>query len=113
MVGVQNLACLVKPYAVLRKPLAVLQTPVAILIAGNLLLSACSNIPDACGLGFSHGDCPLFPGETAQFPSDDALCRSYGLRYGSKDYDRCRIAKGSVRAETKARIDTEWWKNPL
>jgi len=99
MVGFQNLAFLVKP--------------ITVVIAGNLLLSACADIPDACGFGFSHGDCPLFPGETAQFPSDDVICRSYGLSAGSASYERCRIAKASVRAETKAKIDTDWWKNGL
>ncbi len=92
---------------------ALCKTPTAALFGASLLLGGCEQIEGACDLGLAHHDCPLFAGETPEFPSDDVICRSYGMKEGSKDYAICRASKASVRGETKATINTEWWKNPL
>jgi hypothetical protein len=89
------------------------KTPTAVLFAASLLLSGCADIEGACDLGLAHRDCPLFSGEQPEFPSDDVICRSYGMKIGSKDYAACRASKASIRNETKTAIDTEWWKNGL
>jgi hypothetical protein len=87
--------------------------PITALLAGMLLLSGCADFPGRCSLGISHEDCAPSPSLANQFPTDDAICRSYGLKFGTPDYARCRAAKASVRDETKDTINTEWWRNPL
>jgi hypothetical protein len=87
--------------------------PITVLLAGTLLVSGCADFPGRCGLGISHEDCAQAPGEANQFPTDDAICRSYGFKFGEPDYARCRAAKASLRDETKTAIDKQWWQNPL
>jgi hypothetical protein len=59
-----------------------------------LALSGCANHPLDCSLGISHNDC--LPG-TAGYQaianrqnSADAVCQSYGLRFGTAEYAQCR-----------------------
>jgi hypothetical protein len=87
--------------------------PILALTAACLLLSGCANFPGGCGIGIAHEDCAPVGSAANQFPSDDAICRSYGFVPGGRDYARCRAAKASVQGETKALINAEWWKNPL
>jgi hypothetical protein len=90
-----------------------IRKPITASLATSLLLAGCADFPGRCSLGLSHEDCAPAPTAANQFPSDDAICRSYGFKYGSKDYVRCRTAKASLRGETHETINTEWWKNPL
>jgi len=87
--------------------------PIIALLAGTLSVSGCADFPGRCDLGLSHEDCAPAPEEANQFPGDDAICRSYGLKFGTPDYTRCRAAKASLRDETKSAIDMQWRQNPL
>ena len=58
------------------------------------LCVGCANHPVDCGVGIYHADC--LPG-TAGYADpnrfaaeDDALCKSYGLSYGTPTYADCR-----------------------
>jgi hypothetical protein len=87
--------------------------PIAALALTCLLLGGCANFPGGCLFGVSHEDCEPAASAANQFPTDDAICRSYGFQFGGPDYARCRAAKASVQAGTKAAIDAQWWKNGL
>jgi hypothetical protein len=73
-----------------------------------LVLSGCANHPLDCSLGISHPDC--LPG-TAGYQAianrqnnADALCQSYGLRFGTAEYAQCRQNIDSQQSAREAAV---------
>ncbi|WP_158810104.1 hypothetical protein [Beijerinckia sp. L45] len=77
-----------------------------------LLLAGCG--AQDCALDLAHGSCPgVGPVAVSQFPRDDASCRSYGLRPGTRAYAKCREQKRHVQRLTKDETDYGFLRNPL
>jgi hypothetical protein len=67
-----------------------------------LALAGCANHPLDCAMGFYHSDC--LPGTVAydtvhaQTENDDAICKSYGLQFGTPEYAQCRQNAANQRS---------------
>ena len=83
----------------------------ALLAAIALATAGCD--PRDCALGIANGDCYPQASALAAFPQDDAICRSYGLEPGTRDYRLCREAKHHERALTERETDYGFLNNPL
>ncbi len=83
----------------------------ALAITISLVAGACD--PRDCALGIANGDCTPQGSALAAFPQDDAICRSYGLEPGTRDYRLCREAKHHERALTERETDYGFLNNPL
>lgn len=79
----------------------------AALFALLLLLAGCADVPGRCDLGLAHEDCPPY-GYAHPFPADDTICRSYGLRRGTPDYEHCRTVKSAAQRHTRDAINAQW-----
>lgn len=77
-----------------------------------LALAAC-NDPRDCALTIAHRDCYPEGSTLALFPQDDAICRSYGLRPGTRDYATCRDTKRHERQLTERASDFGVLEEPL
>ncbi len=92
---------------------AYMRPAAAVVVA--LLLGGCD--PRDCLLGIAHSDCashgPSLGSNLAMFPQDDAICRSYGLDPGTRDYAVCRDAKRHVRQLTERETDFGVLQEPL
>ena len=93
----------------LRKAAAQLYPVVA--IAAALLLGGCD--PRDCALGIAHRDCYPEGSQLAMFPQDDAICRSYGLDPGTREYAACRDQKRHERALTGRETNFGVLEEPL
>jgi hypothetical protein len=67
----------------------------AFVICICLTLTSCANHPIDCAMGIHHSDC--LP-DTAGYDdpnkfadTDDKLCQSYGLKFGTSEYADCRV----------------------
>ena len=83
----------------------------ALAVAAGLLLGGCD--PRDCALGIAHRDCYVEGSPLAQFPHDDAICRSYGLDPGTHDYAVCRGQKRHVRLLTGRETNFGALEEPL
>ena len=93
----------------LRKAAAPL--PPILAVAAALLLGGCD--PRDCGLGIAPRACFPEGSQLAAFPQDDAICRSYGLAPGTRDYAVCRDQKRHERALTERATDFGVLEEPL
>ena len=82
-----------------------------LLIGLTLACAGCD--PRDCALGIANGNCYPEGSALAAFPQDDAICRSYGLTPGTRDYVICRKAKAHERALTERETDYGFLNNPL
>ena len=69
--------------------------------------------PRDCMLGIANRDCAPVGSPVAMFPQDDAVCRSYGLTPGTKDYAICREQKLHERSLTERATDFGLFENPI
>ncbi len=83
----------------------------ALIAAIALATAGCD--PRDCALGIASGDCHPEGSPLAAFPQDDAICRSYRLAPGTRDYRLCREAKAHERALTERETDYGFLNNPL
>lgn len=80
-------------------------------LVASLLLAGCG--AQECIVDIAHGDCPpAGPVVASQFPQDDASCRSYGLRPGTRDYAKCRDRKRHVHRLSRDESDYGFLRNP-
>ena len=93
----------------LRKAAAPLSAVLA--LAAALAVSGCD--PRDCALGIAHRDCYPQGSPLAMFPQDDAICRSYGLDPGTRDYAACREHKRHERALTDRETNFGVLEEPL
>ena len=85
--------------------------PLALALAAALLVGGCD--PRDCALGTAHRDCHPEGSPLAMFPQDDAICQSYGLNPGTRDYAICRGHKRHERALTERATDYGALEEPL
>ena len=76
-----------------------------------MLVGGCD--PRDCALGIAHRDCYPQGSPLAMFPQDDAVCRSYGLDPGTRDYAVCRDQKRHVRQLTGRETNFGALEEPL
>ena len=76
-----------------------------------LLLGGCG--ARDCQLGIANRDCAAPGSALADFPQDDAICRSYGLAPGTHDYAVCRRTKARERKLTARETDYGVLQEPL
>ena len=69
--------------------------------------------PRDCLLGIAERDCAPVGSSTAMFPQDDAVCRSYRLKPGTRDYAICRETKLHERSLTERATDFGFLTNPI
>ena len=84
---------------------------VSLAITAALLVGGCD--PRDCALGIAHRDCYPEGSPLAMFPQDDAICRSYGLDPGTRDYAVCRDRKRHERALTDRETNFGVLEEPL
>ena len=84
---------------------------VAAALLALLGLGGCD--PRDCALGIANRDCAAVGSPVAMFPQDDAVCRSFGLAPGSKDYAICREQKLHERSLTERATDFGVLTNPI
>jgi hypothetical protein len=88
-------------------------------LACVITLGACAHHPIDCAIGFTHADClpgtagydgPVEPPE-GWAAHDDAICKSYGLAFGTTPYAQCRESvagrRDGVTAATAGATATE------
>jgi hypothetical protein len=81
-------------------------------LVATLLLAGCG--AQECVIDVSHRDCPgVGAVAVSQFPQDDASCRSYGLRPGTRDYATCREHKRHLHRLSRNETDYGFLRNPL
>ena len=85
--------------------------PLLLAAGAALVLGGCD--PRDCALGIAHRDCYLEGSVSAMFPQDDAICRSYGLDPGTRDYAVCRDQKRHERALTGRETNFGVLEEPL
>lgn len=69
--------------------------------------------PRDCLLGIANHDCAPVGSPVAMFPQDDAVCRSYRLTPGTRDYAICREQKLHERSLTERATDFGFLENPI
>ena len=84
---------------------------VAAALSALLGLGGCD--PRDCLLGVADRDCAPVGSPAAMFPQDDAVCRSYRLTPGTKDYAICREQKLHERSLTERATDFGFLANPV
>ena len=66
-----------------------------LLVCVCVALIGCANHPIDCAFGIHHSDCLPDPGgydDPNKFAdTDDKLCQSYGLQFGTLQYADCRV----------------------
>ena len=82
-----------------------------IALTAAVVLAGCD--PRDCALGIAHRDCYPVGSPLAMFPQDDAICRSYALEPGTRDYAICRSQKRHERALTERATDFGALEEPL